>query len=163
MTVLEYVAMLAALVLVPWLAARRLAEPVDGPDPRAAFEAARARHVRRALLRRADASALPVLTRNRPPARTVECVVPLREIVGSVDGGAHPFDRRFDPSTDTAWARFAAVLRARNDGVELPPVLLHQGCDGYYVLDGHHRVAVARALGDAEIRAEVAVDQSPCA
>ena len=160
MTLLEYVAMLAALVLVPWLAAGRLAEPVDGPDPRAAFEAARARHVRRALLRRADASALPVLTRNRPPARTV---APLREIVGSVDGGPHPFDRRFDPSTDTAWARFAAVLRARNDGLELPPVLLHQGCDGYYVLDGHHRVAVARALGDTEIRAEVAVDPSACA
>src|SRR6478735_5104622 len=59
MTLLEYVAALAALVLVPWLAAQRLASPVDGPDPRATFEAARARHTRRALMRRADASALP--------------------------------------------------------------------------------------------------------
>ena len=47
------------------------------------------------------------------------------------------------------------MLRARNDGLELPPVLLQEGCDGYYVLDGHHRVAVARAIGDTEIRADV--------
>ena len=163
MSVLEYLAAMTSLVLVPWLAARWFADPVDGPDPRATFEAARARHARRALLRRPDAAALPVLARTGRTARTVACVVPLREIVGSVDRGPHPFDRRFDPSTDTAWARFAAVLRARNDGVELPPVLLHRGCDGSYVLDGHHRVAVARALGDTEVRAEVALDPSPCA
>ena len=155
MTLLEYVAALAALLLVPWLAAQRLASPVDGPDPRATFEAARARHTRRALMRRADASALPVLAKTGPAARQVAVVVPLVQIVGSVDQGPHPFDRRFDPSADSAWARFAAVLRARNDGLELPPVLLQEGCDGYYVLDGHHRVAVARAIGDTEIRAEV--------
>jgi hypothetical protein len=157
MTLLTYVAALTALVLLPWLAAQRLAEPVDGPDARATFEAARARHARRALLRRADASALPVLARTWPLARTVACVVPVEQIVGSVDRGPHPFDRRFDPITDSAWARFASVLRARLDGLELPPVLLQEGGDGYYVLDGHHRLAVARALGDTVIRAEVAV------
>ncbi len=155
MTLVEYVAALAALVLVPWLAAQRLASPVDGPDPRATFEAARARHARRALMRRADASALPVLAKTGAAARQVAVVVPLAQIVGSVDRGPHPFDRRFDPSADSAWARFAGVLRARNEGLELPPVLLQEGCDGFYVLDGHHRVAVARAMGDTEIRAEV--------
>ena len=153
----EYLALLAGMLLVPLVVGRRLAEPVDAPDPRETFEHARARHARRALLRRSDASALPVLARSRFPAGTVACVVPLREIVGSVDRGPHPFDRRFYPTADTAWARFAAVLRARNDGLELPPVLLHQGCDGYYVLDGHHRVAVARAVGDTDIRAEVSL------
>ncbi len=155
MTVLEYVITLAALLLLPWAAAHRLAAPVDLPDPRTTFEAARARHTRRALLRRPDAAALPVLTSTGSPASTVACVVPVSRVVGSVDRGPHPFDRRFDPSTDAAWARFASVLRARLEGLELPPVLLQEGCDGYYVLDGHHRVAVARALGDAEIRAEV--------
>jgi hypothetical protein len=157
MTLLEYLTALVALVLVPWAAAHRLAAPADLPDPRATFEAARARHTRRALLRRQDASALPVLTLAGPPARRVACVVPVTRIVGSVDGGPHPFDRRFDPSTDSAWARFASVLRARLDGLELPPVLLLEGCDGYYVLDGHHRVAVARALGETEIRAELSL------
>ena len=155
--VLEYLALLAGMLLVPLVVARRLAASVDMPDARETFEVARARHARRALLRRPDASALPVLARSRSAARTVACVVPLREIVGSVDRGPHPFDRRFYPTADTAWARFAAVLRARNDGLELPPVLLHQGCDGYYVLDGHHRVAVARAVGDTDIRAEVSL------
>jgi hypothetical protein len=157
MTVLEYITTVAALLLLPWAAAHRLAAPVDLPDPRTTFEAARARHTRRALLRRRDASALPVLTRTGPPARRVACVVPVTRIVGSVDRGPHPFDRRFDPSTDAAWARFASVLRARLDGLELPPVLLQEGCDGYYVLDGHHRVAVARAVGDTEIRAELSL------
>ncbi len=157
MTLMEYVASLAALVVVPWLAARRFAVSVDEPDPRATFEAARARHARRALLRRADASILPVLSRTGSPSLSISCVVPLARIVGSVDTGPHPFDRRFDPSADSAWGRFASVLRARNDGVELPPVWLQEGEDGYYVLDGHHRVAVARALGDTDIRAEVAV------
>jgi hypothetical protein len=157
MTLLTYVAALAALVLVPWLAARRFAVSVDAPDPRTTFEAARARHARRALLRREDASILPVLARTGPPVRRIACVVPLSQIVGSVDKGPHPFDRRFYPSADSAWGRFASVLRARNDGVELPPVWLQEGEDGYYVLDGHHRVAVARAIGDTDIRAEVAV------
>jgi hypothetical protein len=157
MTMLEYVASLAALVLVPWLAARRFAVSLDEPDPRTTFEAARARHARRALLHRADASILPVLARTAPPVRTVACVVRLAQIVGSVDRGPHPFDRRFDPNADSAWGRFASVVRARNDGVELPPVWLQEGEDGYYVLDGHHRVAVAHALGDTEIRAEVRV------
>jgi hypothetical protein len=96
-----------------------------------------------------------VLDRLLSSAVTEAVVVPLGEIVGSVDRGPHPFDRGFAPTSDLAWARFASVLRARNEGLELPPVLLRQGCDGYYVVDGHHRVAVARALRDAEIRAEV--------
>ena len=163
MPVLEYLVVATALVLMPWLAARLLADGPDLPDPRATFEAARARHTRRvltaALLRHGDVG-LPVLAGTTGPSRTVGRVVPLREVVGSVDRGRHPFDRCFDPTDDTAWARFAGVLEARNAGLELPPVLLHQGRDGYYVVDGHHRVAVARALGDTEIRAEVAVDPS---
>ena len=128
----------------------------DLPDPRATFEAARARHGRRvltaALLRHGDVR-LPVLAGTAGPSRTVSRVVPLREVVGSVDRGWHPFDRCFDPTDDTAWARFQASSRRATPGAQAPPpVLLQQGRDGYYVVDGHHRVAVARALGDTEIR-----------
>ena len=51
--------------------------------------------------------------------------------------------------------RFAAVFAAREAGLSLPPVTLYRAAGGYYVLDGHHRVAVARALGDDTIRADV--------
>ncbi|MGZ4436295.1 MAG: hypothetical protein ACXVW6_01560 [Nocardioidaceae bacterium] len=130
-------------------------------DYRYAFDSARGRHGRAWLLAvltgRRSALTLRVL-----PCCTLaggvdegERDVPLSDIVGSVDGGHHPFDRNFDPSEDAAWSRFSRVLAARTHGVSLPPVLLLHARDGYYVLDGHHRVAVARAFGDRDIRAQV--------
>ena len=39
----------------------------------------------------------------------------------------------------------------------MPPVELVQVRDAYFVRDGHHRISVARALGQRDIEAEVMV------
>jgi nucleotide-binding universal stress UspA family protein len=76
-------------------------------------------------------------------ARTVE----VARIVGSV-GRAHelgpdfrPLKRR--PEDD---ARFRRLLEAMQGASAVPPVELYKLGYGYYVLDGHHRVAVAKHL-----------------
>ncbi len=38
----------------------------------------------------------------------------------------------------------------------MPPVELIQAADGYYVRDGHHRISVARAAGQASIEGRIA-------
>ena len=100
MPVLEYLVVATALVLMPWLAARLLADGPDLPDPRATFEAARARHTRRvltaALLRHGDVD-LPVLAGTTGPSRTVGRVVPLRDPGRRrVVPGGQPHDRLHD-------------------------------------------------------------------
>jgi hypothetical protein len=42
-------------------------------------------------------------------------------------------------------------------GIALPPVTLVHVAGAYFVIDGHHRISVARALGQREIEAEVIV------
>lgn len=80
--------------------------------------------------------------------------VPVAEIVGS-EGRASDFDRHFGPLTDRARDRWLSVALARQHGIPLPPVVLLRAADGYYVRDGHHRISVARALGEAYVEAEV--------
>ena len=133
-------------------------------DTRDAFDHARWRHdrssLRMALTGRAHCLALPALRQPyglKGMRRVGEREVPLADIVGSVDAGRHHFDRRFDPTTEAAWARYSAVFAARSAGVDLPPVTLYRARDGYYVLDGPHRVAVAHAFGDRRILADVTV------
>jgi nucleotide-binding universal stress UspA family protein len=84
--------------------------------------------------------------------RTVE----LARIIGSV-GRAHELGPDFrplrrHPADD---ARFEGILRAMERGEALPPVQLYKLGYGYYVLDGNHRVAAARRLGQMEIDAVV--------
>jgi ParB-like chromosome segregation protein Spo0J len=47
------------------------------------------------------------------------------------------------------------VFHARVRGVSLPPIELVRGPDGYYVRDGHHRLSVARTLGQDYVEAVV--------
>ena len=51
--------------------------------------------------------------------------------------------------------RFRRVLNATQEGVSLPPISVFQIGFGYYVEDGHHRVAAARICGQTEIDADV--------
>jgi hypothetical protein len=51
------------------------------------------------------------------------------------------------------------IATARQRGKPLPPVELIQVGDVYFVRDGHHRISVARALGQRDIGAEVMVWQ----
>ncbi len=80
--------------------------------------------------------------------------VPIDRIVGSVDR-FRDFDRAFLPSQDFTEERWQSVGRAYYSDVNLPPVKLYQIGEVYFVMDGNHRVSVARELGREFIDAEV--------
>jgi hypothetical protein len=82
--------------------------------------------------------------------------VPLRDIIGS-EGRAADFDSSFAPTADHAKSRWLSVAFARYLGLSLPPVALIRIGQAYFVRDGHHRISVARALGEEDIEAEVIV------
>lgn len=82
--------------------------------------------------------------------------VALDRIVGSV-GRARELRRDFRPRQRRAEDdhRYGGILAALERGEVLPPVDLYKLGYYYYVLDGNHRVAVARQLGQLELDAEV--------
>jgi hypothetical protein len=82
--------------------------------------------------------------------RTVE----IARIVGSVNRYAD-FDRAFLPTHNRIASRWQNVDRAFYEDINLPPVVLYQVGDVYFVVDGHHRVSVARQQGQEFIEAEV--------
>jgi hypothetical protein len=84
-----------------------------------------------------------------------EQFIPVSSIAGSVDGESQLFDRSFQPVSERAHARLASVLVAMRQGEPLPPIEVYAWRGEYYVLDGHHRVAAARAVGNDFIDAHV--------
>jgi uncharacterized protein (TIGR00730 family) len=80
--------------------------------------------------------------------------VPLDHIVGSVDR-YRDFDRAFLPTQEHTADRWRRVNRAWYEDVNLPPVLLYQVGDVYFVVDGNHRVSVAKEQGQQYIDADV--------
>jgi hypothetical protein len=78
----------------------------------------------------------------------------LDSIVGTVDRG-RDFDRAFHPASATVRARWERVAEARRRGEALPPIDVLRVGEAHFVRDGHHRVSVARALGDTVIDARV--------
>jgi hypothetical protein len=81
-------------------------------------------------------------------------VIPLPAVIGTVEM-THDFDARFRPAAPHLAARWQHVALAHRRGVALPPVSVIECPEGYYVLDGRHRVSVARALGHRDIEAWV--------
>lgn len=81
--------------------------------------------------------------------------VPLDRIVGS-EGRSEDFDAEFRPLKSHNQERWIGIAAARRMGVVLPPVELVPDGDRYYVRDGHHRISVAKALGQVEIEAVIA-------
>jgi len=51
--------------------------------------------------------------------------------------------------------RLISVKRAMREGKSLPPVKLYKIKDEYYVLDGNHRIAAAKAFGRSDILAKI--------
>jgi hypothetical protein len=75
------------------------------------------------------------------------------KIVGSVDRTVD-FDRFFRPRNRQLRARLDA-LRVAFAGREMPAISVYEAGGVYFVIDGHHRVALARQLGSEFIDAEV--------
>jgi hypothetical protein len=84
--------------------------------------------------------------------------VAIAQICGSEDR-AGDFDCDFNPIQDHTHDRWLGIASALQRGRTLPPVALIQVGDRYFVRDGHHRVSVARALGQRAIEATVEVWQ----
>ncbi|HEY3475698.1 MAG TPA: hypothetical protein VGK56_13895 [Anaerolineales bacterium] len=76
------------------------------------------------------------------------------QIAGSLNR-YHEFDRVFLPASDKLAQRWQSVNRAFYQEISLPPVVLYKVGEVYFVVDGHHRVSVARGQGQIYIEAEV--------
>ena len=76
------------------------------------------------------------------------------QIAGSLNR-YHEFDRAFLPKDDQLASRWQKVDRAFYQDINLPPVVLYKVGGVYFVVDGHHRVSVAREQGQEFIEAEI--------
>jgi nucleotide-binding universal stress UspA family protein len=80
--------------------------------------------------------------------------IPIDAIVGSV-GRYSDFTRSFLPRQDADERRWAGVEAAMTDMTGLPPVEVYQIGKAYFVMDGNHRVSVAKQLGATHVEAYV--------
>lgn len=80
--------------------------------------------------------------------------IPLDAIVGSV-GRARDFTRSFLPRNDSYEQRWARVKEAINGTAGVPPIDVYKVGEAYFVIDGNHRVSVARQMGLQTIAAHV--------
>ena len=129
---------------------------------RSSFDRARRRSAYRRLARVVRREAPPDLLpleeatrRLRPFERRYVGLrpIPVTNIVGT-DSRGGDFDRDFLPRRPDVGPRWRQVERAYPEG-DFPPIVVYQLGDAYFVLDGHHRVAIARQRGMATIDAEV--------
>jgi hypothetical protein len=81
-------------------------------------------------------------------------VVPLAQVRGT-EQRCRDFDAEFRPLQEHTRERWLQIAMAYEAERPLPPVDLVQVGEVYYVRDGHHRVSVARALGQTFIDATV--------
>ena len=87
-----------------------------------------------------------------PGTRTVS----VRDVRGS-EGRCRDFDAEFRPRQSRTRSRWVSIAAAWLMESALPPVELIQVGDMYFVRDGHHRISVARAMGQENIEAQVTV------
>ena len=79
--------------------------------------------------------------------------IPVAQIVGTDSRGAD-FDRDFLPRRPEIGPRWRGVEEAFPEG-GFPPIAVYKLGDAYFIIDGHHRVAIARQRGMETIDAEV--------
>ncbi|MEM7126503.1 MAG: hypothetical protein AAF702_09270 [Chloroflexota bacterium] len=82
--------------------------------------------------------------------------VVLNQIIGSY-GRSRDFDRYFRPLKGHNQERWQSIATARETCANLPVIELIQIGEHYFVLDGHHRISVAKLLGQKEMEAAVDV------
>lgn len=79
--------------------------------------------------------------------------IPVAAIVGS-SGRSQDFDKNFLPRRPDLRERWTAIERAFPEG-GFPPIVVYQLGDSYFVVDGHHRVAIAKLRKQEFIDAEI--------
>ena len=79
--------------------------------------------------------------------------IPLDALVGT-DGRADSFTRDFRPLHSFSRDRLRSLERAFADGA-FPPIVTVKLGEAYFVIDGHHRAALARRTGAEMIDADV--------
>lgn len=134
-------------------------DAVDGPST---FEKARRKEAygrfSRLVRREADTTLVP-LDELQQRLRMFEQSyvgirpIPVDAIVGSADR-ASDFDDKFLPKTSRARDRWKNLERRFPAG-DFPPIVVYQVDESYFVVDGHHRVAIAKSKGLATIDAEI--------
>ena len=82
--------------------------------------------------------------------------IPLEAIIGSV-GRYKDFTRDFLPRKNVASDRWIRVKLAMIDSSGVPPIEVYRIGEFYFVLDGYHRVSVAREMGLTHLEAYVTV------
>jgi nucleotide-binding universal stress UspA family protein len=80
--------------------------------------------------------------------------IPLDAIVGSVSRYSD-FTRTFLPRRDEDMERWARVKAAMETGEGVPPIDVYKVGDVYFVIDGNHRVSIARGEGLKTIEAHI--------
>jgi hypothetical protein len=127
------------------------------------------------LRRHRELQPLPSLYRVHPEARLAPVrevgllTIPVDKIVGTAVEGADQRGMDFKPLPafrSNNWeARWQRLQKATDRLATLPPIDVLQTPDGYWVTDGHNRVAIAKANGqvdvDADVRAVVLPGQGP--
>ncbi len=86
--------------------------------------------------------------------------IPLAAIVGSVER-CSDYTRSFLPLKDGDQQRWTGVGEAIAGSKVLPPIRVYLVGEVYFVIDGHHRVSVARQRGQTSLRAYVIEIRSP--
>jgi hypothetical protein len=86
--------------------------------------------------------------------------IPIDRIVGSV-GKYQEFSRSFLPRLAQDRDRWKGVFASALDPQGLPPIDVYQVGEVYFVIDGNHRVSVARQLGSTTMEAYVTKLSTP--
>ncbi len=79
--------------------------------------------------------------------------IPVAKVVGSA-ARTSDFDEDFLPTKPHLKQRWESLERAYPTG-DFPPIVVYQVNDVYFVIDGHHRVGIAKQLGVEYIDAEI--------
>lgn len=94
----------------------------------------------------------PDMIYEAPPAVTQ--IIELDAIRGSISR-SDDFDRRFFPLDERLQNRWVRIASMMLQDTALPPVELIRVQRSYFVVDGHHRISVARMLDHAGVDAVV--------
>jgi hypothetical protein len=146
----------------------RLLSELNHMEGREEFDAARRRAFWRAVIRvpgRYHTLRLPTINRvlkaagfQASASRGVQDIL-LDRIVGTATASKRvDFDSAFLPRARRQRERWSRLYTFMSAGVgDVPPINVYGLEDTYYVIDGHHRVSIARVLGRDRIEAKVTV------